>query len=159
MHYVYVLRSSKNNKRYVGFTSKDPKVRLEEHMSGTNSWTRQNKPFQLVYQEEFDQEIEAYAYFYNIDTNQITEDKQIPFTIKLEGICTEEFGYFYGDVFTLVSPDDSDIEAELTEKALEEGITDPIDIKEYMNANKESEIEHWYEMNNYDNKVNWGVGE
>lgn len=59
MHFIYVLKSSKNNKRYVGFTGKDPIVRLEEHMSGTNSWTRQNRPFTLVYQEEFDQEIEA----------------------------------------------------------------------------------------------------
>ena len=53
MYYIYVLRSKKNNKRYIGFTSKDPKIRLKEHNSGTDDWTRQNSPFELVYQEKF----------------------------------------------------------------------------------------------------------
>ncbi len=53
MHYVYVLRSIKNNKRYLGYTSKSVLTRLAEHNSGTNRWTRQNGPFELVYLDEF----------------------------------------------------------------------------------------------------------
>ena len=53
MYYVYALRSKKNNKRYIGFTSKGPEIRLKEHNSGTDDWTRQNGPFALVYQEKY----------------------------------------------------------------------------------------------------------
>jgi len=48
---VYVLRSDKNNKRYVGFTSKSADERLHEHLTGTNQWTRQNGPFRLIHTE------------------------------------------------------------------------------------------------------------
>jgi len=51
-HYVYVLESLRNGKRYVGSTSKAPETRLREHNSGSNRWTRQNRPFKLVYYEE-----------------------------------------------------------------------------------------------------------
>ena len=51
-YYVYVLESLANAKRYVGSTSKPPEVRLREHNSGSNRWTRQNRPFKLVYYEE-----------------------------------------------------------------------------------------------------------
>lgn len=56
MYYVYVLRSLKNNKRYVGFTNKDPKERLVEHNSGTNTYTKQNRPYKLIYFEKFTEE-------------------------------------------------------------------------------------------------------
>ena len=59
MYYVYVIESLKNRKRYVGFTSKPVSVRLEEHNRGTNKWTGQNRPFKLVYYEEFESEKEA----------------------------------------------------------------------------------------------------
>jgi predicted GIY-YIG superfamily endonuclease len=54
MYHVYVLKSLKNGKRYVGYTSKDPDVRFVEHVSGTNAWTRQNRPLALVYSEKFE---------------------------------------------------------------------------------------------------------
>ena len=59
MFYVYVLKSDKNNKRYVGFTSKDPKIRLIEHNKGGSKWTRQNKPFELLYKEKFHNKTDA----------------------------------------------------------------------------------------------------
>ncbi len=59
MFTVYVLKSLKNNKRYVGYTSKSGAVRLAEHNSGTNKFTRHNKPFVLTYSEEFDTKTEA----------------------------------------------------------------------------------------------------
>jgi putative endonuclease len=52
MHYVYVLKSLKNGKRYIGFTSKDPNERLTEHNNGSNIYTRHNGPFKLVYFEQ-----------------------------------------------------------------------------------------------------------
>ena len=59
MFNVYVLRSLRNNKRYVGFISKDLVVRLNEHNEGKNSYTRNNKPFKLIYSESFSQEQDA----------------------------------------------------------------------------------------------------
>ena len=59
MFYVYVLKSLKNNKRYVGCTSKDPKIRLIEHNSGSNKWTRVNNPFRLIYKEEYNNKTQA----------------------------------------------------------------------------------------------------
>lgn len=56
---VYVLRSDKNSKRYVGFTSKDPDVRLNEHLTGSNKWTRQNGPFTIIHAEIFSEKTEA----------------------------------------------------------------------------------------------------
>lgn len=53
MYYIYFLRSLKNNKTYVGYTSKDPKIRLTEHNSGSNSFTGANGPFKLVYYENY----------------------------------------------------------------------------------------------------------
>lgn len=59
MFNIYVLKSLKNAKRYVGFTSKSAQERLVEHNSGKNSFTRQNKPFMLIYTEEYPTKTEA----------------------------------------------------------------------------------------------------
>lgn len=56
MYHVYILRSLKNKKRYIGFTSKDPKIRLQEHNEGFNSFTRYNGPFILIYSEAYTDE-------------------------------------------------------------------------------------------------------
>lgn len=53
MFIVYVLRSLKNKKRYVGYTSKDALERLREHNIGSNKWTRTNKPFIIIRTEEY----------------------------------------------------------------------------------------------------------
>jgi predicted GIY-YIG superfamily endonuclease len=59
MFTVYVIESLKNGKRYTGFTSKTAELRLSEHNRGCNKWTRENKPFKLVYKEIFDIERDA----------------------------------------------------------------------------------------------------
>jgi putative endonuclease len=59
MAYVYVLKSFKNSKRYVGFSKKDPYIRLQEHNHGNTSWTRKNKPFELVHIELYVQDRDA----------------------------------------------------------------------------------------------------
>jgi len=53
MFYLYFLKSRKNGKFYTGVTEKDPKERLLEHNSGSNEWSRNNKPFILVYFESY----------------------------------------------------------------------------------------------------------
>ena len=52
MYHVYILKSKKNGKRYIGFTSKDPKERLAEQNSGSSKYTKHNGPFELIYLEQ-----------------------------------------------------------------------------------------------------------
>jgi putative endonuclease len=56
---VYVLKSRKNNKRYVGYTTKTANERLHDHMTGSNPWTRSNGPFDIVHTETFDDSTQA----------------------------------------------------------------------------------------------------
>jgi len=49
-HYVYVLESSKDKERYIGYTS-NLKRRLEEHNKGLNFSTMFRLPFKLIYSE------------------------------------------------------------------------------------------------------------
>jgi len=51
MYYVYVLKSLKNNKRYIGHTGKNPQLRTKEHNAGSNQYTKGNRPYELVYSE------------------------------------------------------------------------------------------------------------
>ena len=53
MYFVYLLRSVRNGKSYVGRTSKTPESRLKEHNLGSNNWTKRNGPFKLVYYERY----------------------------------------------------------------------------------------------------------
>lgn len=54
MFYTYVLKSLKNEKNYVGYTGKSPQERLKEHNIGANKFTNRNRPFTLIYTEEFE---------------------------------------------------------------------------------------------------------
>jgi putative endonuclease len=53
MNYVYVLRSLKTGKRYIGSTAKDPSERLKQHNAGMSQWTKTQRPFELIYTEPF----------------------------------------------------------------------------------------------------------
>ena len=53
MCYTYFLKSLRNEKRYVGSTRTKPKERAKQHNYGSNSWSRQNKPFELVHFEKY----------------------------------------------------------------------------------------------------------
>jgi putative endonuclease len=59
MFTVYILKSLKNNKRYVGYTSKTAEARLKEHNNGSNNFTSQNGPFVLIYEEKYEVKTEA----------------------------------------------------------------------------------------------------
>jgi predicted GIY-YIG superfamily endonuclease len=47
------MKSKKNNKIYVGSTSKLPEIRVNEHNQGSNVWSKNNKPFDLIYYEKY----------------------------------------------------------------------------------------------------------
>lgn len=52
MFYVYVLKSMKDQKPYVGYTN-NLRRRFEEHNLGKISITKHRKPFKLVYYEAY----------------------------------------------------------------------------------------------------------
>ncbi len=49
-HYIYVLKSKKDNKLYVGYTN-DLKSRFEQHSKGQVASTKNRRPFELIYSE------------------------------------------------------------------------------------------------------------
>ena len=57
-YFVYVLKSQKDNKHYIGSTS-DVKKRLAYHNAGLQRSTRLRIPFILIYHEEFTTKQEA----------------------------------------------------------------------------------------------------
>ena len=52
MFYVYILRSKKDGRLYIGFTN-DLKRRVGEHNSGENRSTKSGVPFELIYYEAY----------------------------------------------------------------------------------------------------------
>ena len=52
MFYVYVLKSGKDGKLYIGFTE-DLKKRLEVHDLGLNDSTAYRRPLRLIYYEGY----------------------------------------------------------------------------------------------------------
>ncbi len=57
-YYVYVLRSLKDGRRYIGSTG-NLERRLSEHDRGLVKSTRHRRPLELVYHEVFDSKEEA----------------------------------------------------------------------------------------------------
>lgn len=80
MYTVYVLRSVTNKKRYVGYTSKSASERLNEHLSGSNPWTRRNGPFKIIYTETFESKSEAICreHFFKSGHGRKWLDENIP---------------------------------------------------------------------------------
>ncbi|MBI2009660.1 MAG: GIY-YIG nuclease family protein [Candidatus Chisholmbacteria bacterium] len=52
MYFVYILKSLRDNKLYVGY-SNNPKKRLALHNQGRITITKHRKPFELIYLEGF----------------------------------------------------------------------------------------------------------
>ena len=53
MYFVYVLKSQRDQKVYVGSTALDPEARLAEHNLGKVRWSRGHRPFSLIFSETF----------------------------------------------------------------------------------------------------------
>lgn len=58
MHYVYVLKSGKDHKLYIG-RSDNLRERLSDHARGHVEATRHRRPLVLVYYEAYQSEIDA----------------------------------------------------------------------------------------------------
>lgn len=58
MFYMYILRSLKDNKLYIGSTN-DLKRRFKEHNAGLVTSTKYRKPLKLVYYESYASEDDA----------------------------------------------------------------------------------------------------
>jgi len=52
MFYVYILKSKKDKKLYIGYTN-DLRKRLQEHNKGINIATKHRVPLELVYYESY----------------------------------------------------------------------------------------------------------
>jgi putative endonuclease len=52
MFYVYILRSKKDDKLYIGYTS-DLRRRYKVHNSGQSLATKNRRPFSLIYYEAY----------------------------------------------------------------------------------------------------------
>ena len=57
-YFVYVLKSEKDGDLYIGY-SESPMRRLAEHNSGKTRSLFNRRPLVMVYQEEYDNELEA----------------------------------------------------------------------------------------------------
>ena len=57
-YFVYVLKSKKDNKRYIGFTDSLER-RISEHNSGLVKSTKNRRPLELIYFEKFETKSEA----------------------------------------------------------------------------------------------------
>ncbi|MEJ2545415.1 MAG: GIY-YIG nuclease family protein [Calditrichaceae bacterium] len=58
LYYVYVLKSLKDSRRYIGFTE-DLNRRLNEHNNGLVKSTQRRRPLKLIYFEEFEDKLDA----------------------------------------------------------------------------------------------------
>ena len=52
MYYVYILKSKRDNKLYIGYSA-NLKKRFSEHQSGQVTSTRPRKPFELIFYEAY----------------------------------------------------------------------------------------------------------
>ncbi len=59
MYTVYILKSMKDDKLYIGCTV-DLKKRLEQHQKGYVRSTKSRRPMQLVHSEQFADKYEAF---------------------------------------------------------------------------------------------------
>ena len=57
-YFVYILKSEKDQKRYIGSTNNLHR-RISEHNRGVVKSTKFRRPFKLVYQEQFETKAEA----------------------------------------------------------------------------------------------------
>ncbi len=65
MYFVYIIKSEKTGRRYIGST-RDVINRLEEHNSGKTRSTRAGRPWLLIYKEVFSSKSEAQSREYQL---------------------------------------------------------------------------------------------
>ena len=65
MFYVYILKSKKDDSKYIGYTN-NLKRRLTEHNNLKNKSTKYKAPFNLVYYEAYQSRADAKNREYNL---------------------------------------------------------------------------------------------
>ncbi len=58
MFYVYILKSLKNHRHYIGYTN-NLERRMAEHNAGQSKYTSLTRPFELIHQEIFQNKKDA----------------------------------------------------------------------------------------------------
>ena len=58
MYYVYIIKSLKDNRNYIGYT-RDIERRLQDHNRGKSKSVKYRGPFELIYQEKYATRLEA----------------------------------------------------------------------------------------------------
>lgn len=59
MYFVYILKSIRDDTHYIGFTSKSPEERLQEHNMGNSKYTKGHTPYFLLTYQPFSTKKEA----------------------------------------------------------------------------------------------------
>ncbi|MBU0672384.1 MAG: GIY-YIG nuclease family protein [Candidatus Margulisbacteria bacterium] len=78
-YYVYILKSLKDGKLYIGQTS-NLKNRLERHNGGRVPSTKNRRPFELLFVEEFQDRSSATKrepYFKRVKSPQFIKEKMV----------------------------------------------------------------------------------
>ena len=86
--YVYILKSLKNGKYYVGSTD-NLERRIFEHNSGKSKYTRLSKPFELVFSQEFETLVLARKVEFKLKS---FKSKKIIEQIIEDGVCRMKVG-------------------------------------------------------------------
>ncbi len=76
MFYVYILKSVKTNRFYIGVTS-DVIKRLRSHNKGYTRSTKPYKPWKIVYTEEFSDKNQAYKREFHLKSPKGYLEKKI----------------------------------------------------------------------------------
>lgn len=76
MYYVYLLKSSKNDDIYVGYTG-DLRKRFNEHNSGEVKSTKPNIPWRLIYYEAYKAKFDATKRERQLKNHRAKEDLKI----------------------------------------------------------------------------------
>lgn len=83
MHYVYLLKSDKNQDLYIGYTD-DLKKRFKEHNGGRVKYTKSYKPWQLIYYEAYKNQKDATKREYQLKKHCFKDElrKKLQFSLK-----------------------------------------------------------------------------
>ena len=61
MHYVYILKSQKDDSRYIGVTA-DLKKRLHQHNDGRSAYSNTRRPYKIIWYAAFASKEKAYVF-------------------------------------------------------------------------------------------------
>ncbi len=85
MFYVYILKSRKDEKLYIGYTS-DLKRRVSEHNEGQNISTKPRRPLDLLYYEAYMSQADAKKREFNLKNSagaKTALKRRLPASLRL----------------------------------------------------------------------------